>query len=105
MSAVQVGADFSLTAGGASSSLVIGIKCASIAGTVTFQLQTGMLESFANVSGKTVSAANGWNYIKVHHNATGDAALLPLLDLGRIVVTTNGTGAGTIEQLVVLQEQ
>lgn len=105
MSAAQVGSDFSLTCGGATKGLVIGIKCSSIAGMVTFQLQTGIFDTLANVSGKNVVASTGWNYIKIHHNATGDAALLPLLDVGRMVVTTDGSGAGTIDQLVVLQEQ
>lgn len=105
MSAVQVGNTFPLTSSGATNALVIAINCSSIAGTVTFQLQTAIAGSFTNVTGKTATGTNGWAYIKLHHNVSGDAALMPLLDVARIIVTTDGSGAGTINSLYVLQEQ
>jgi hypothetical protein len=104
LSAVQMGNTFSLSAGGASRALLVAIKCSSIAGTVTFQLQNSLGADWVNVSGKTATGTNGWAYIKLHAGVVADAALLPLLDIGRIVVTTDGSGAGTIEELKVLQE-
>jgi hypothetical protein len=105
MSASPVGSSFPLSAGGATKGLVIAINLSGVAGTVTFQLQTGIGSDFSNVTGKTVAGSNGWNYIKLHSGVSGDAALMPLLDVGRLVVTTDGSGAGTINSLYVLQEQ
>lgn len=103
LTASPVGNVFSITAGGASNAMVIAIKLSGVAGTVTFQLQTAIGSDFSNVTGKTATGANGWNYIKLNNAISGDAALMPLLDVGRVVVTTNGSGAGTIDLMYVLQ--
>lgn len=105
MSSVFVGKSFPISAGGATRGLVVGLKLSGVAGTVTFQLQHAVNSDFSNVTGKTAVGANGWVYIKLLANVTADAALMPLLGVGRVVVTTDGSGAGTIEQMVVLQEQ
>lgn len=106
MSAVAIGNTFNLNASGATRALLVAIKCSGIAGTVTAQLQTAVAnnETYSNVSGKTATLSNGWNYIKIHHSVTADAALLPLLGVGRLVLTSDGSGAGTISNIQVFQE-
>jgi hypothetical protein len=106
LSAVAVGSTFNLNASGATRALLIGIKCSGIAGVVSAQLQTSVAngETYSNVSGKTATLSSGWNYIKVHHSVTADAALLPLLGVGRLVLTSDGSGAGTISNIQVFQE-
>lgn len=104
LSAAQVGNSFSISAGGASKALLVAIKCSGTAGTITFQLQHSLGVDWVNVTGKTATGIDGWAYIKLHSDVTADAALMPLLDVGRIVVTTDGSGAGTIQEMKVLQE-
>jgi hypothetical protein len=104
MSAQQVGISFPFTAGGAVNGCLVAMKCSGIAGTVTLQLEHGVAGEYSSVSGKTATLANGWNYIKLHHNVAGDAALMPLLDTGRLTITSNGSGAGTILKFFIFQE-
>jgi hypothetical protein len=101
---LPVGRTFNLNSAGATEALLVAIKVSGLAGTATFKLQHAVLVDFEDVSGKSVAAANGWNYIKLHSGVAADAALMPLLGIGRVVLTTNGSGAGTIENLVVMQQ-
>lgn len=86
--------------------MVIGVYVSGVVGTSTVQLQHSLgFEVWENVTGKVTAAlVNGWNYIKINSLVAGDAALLPLYDVGRLVLTSNGTGAGSISSIVVLQE-
>lgn len=97
--------NFPIYRGGALDGLVIGIFCSGIAGTVSAQLQHAFAKTgWENVTGKSVTLSNGWNYIKLNGRLAGDIALMPLFDRGRIVITSDGSGAGTISYAAYLQE-
>jgi hypothetical protein len=101
---LPVGKQFNLNSAGATEALLVAVKVSGVAGTVTLKLQHAVYSAFEDVAGKNVTVSNGWNYIKLHAGVAADAALMPLLGIGRIVLTTDGSGAGTIDNLVVLQQ-
>lgn len=61
-------------------------------------------EIWENVTGKTAVLVNGWNHIKLNVFIAGDASLMPLFDIMRLIYTSNGTGVATISNIKVLQE-
>lgn len=104
--AAPLTAPTSIYSSGALEGMVIGIFVTGVAGTSTIQLQHSLgLDVWENVTGKvTATLVNGWNYIKIFHNIAADAALLPLYDVARLVLTSNGTGAGQITSIKILQQ-
>lgn len=98
---VPVSAEFGITAGGANRGMVVCIKASSVSGTATAKLQTKVANE-AYTDSKTAVLSNGMNYIKI--NPTDDSSLLPLLNVGRIVLTTAGASGATIELVRILQE-
>lgn len=76
----------------------------TVVGTITAKLQTAIGNDW--VDSKTVAInANGNFYIKLNVEVAGDQTFLPLLNQGRIVITTTNAGdAATIAEIDVLQE-
>lgn len=101
----QVCKPFPITAGG-SLNLVVKIKTASVThvGTQTLKLQTSINGDWVD-SKTAVFTAAGDSYIKLQTTASGDQTFLPLLSLGRIVLSqTNAGDAATISSVTVLQD-
>ena len=88
--------------------ILVGLKCASVtAGAgITAKLQSSIYGD-ANadwMDGNTASiTGNGWVYIRMNVQASGDQAKLPLGDVGQVVVTTGVGSAVTISDVLVLQ--
>ena len=88
--------------------ILVGIKCASVtAGAgITAKLQSSIYgNSSADwIDGNSVSiTGNGWFYIRMNVQASGDQAKLPLADVGQIVLTTGAGSAVTVSDVLVLQ--
>lgn len=94
-----------ITAGG-SLNMVIKIKvsAATVAGSITAKLQTAEGDDWQD--SKTVAlTAPGVFYIKLQTSVTADQPFLPLLNKGRLVVTTTNAGDSvTISEVALLQE-
>lgn len=73
---------------------MISIECSSVTATATLKLQHtwNTADGFVDVAGATVAAANGFVTI----STTG-----PLWPVGRIVVTTNGSGVVDIDAVYI----
>lgn len=96
---------FPITAGGATHFVAkIVASGVTVVGTVTAKLQTAIGDDWQD--SKTVAiSANGIFYIKLNVEVAGDQTFLPLLNKGRIVVTTTNAGdAYTVDSVDVLQE-
>lgn len=88
--------------------ILIGLKCSSVtAGAgITAKLQTSILGGADAdwIDGNSVSiTGNGWFYIRMNIQASGDQSKLPLGDVGQILLTTGAGSAVTVTELVVLQ--
>lgn len=97
--------EFRLSAGGASQGLAVKVKAsaATIVGSITAKLQTALGNDWVDVKSVTVSAAGNF-YIKVMSTVAGDAAIMPLLNKGRVVITTTNAGDSvTVASVEVLQ--
>lgn len=96
-----------LSAGGACQALILAIDAASVSGTVPVRLQQSFgvnssgVDVWEDVSGKSVSVANGRNYIRF--SSSSDAALVPLYAKIRLVSTTGGGASATITKVLMLQ--
>lgn len=102
---LPVSAEFPITAGG---SLNIVAKITAIdvnlVGSITAKLQTAIGADWVDVKSVSVTS-NGIYYIKLNVQVTADQPHLPLLNKGRVVLTsTNAGDAVTITGLNVLQE-
>lgn len=97
---------FAITAPG-SLHLVVKILAEDVAatGTITAKLQTAIDNEWED--SKTVAiSADGSFYIKLLAEASGDQTHLPLLGVGRVVITTtNAADEVTVTGVMVLQEQ
>lgn len=95
-----------ITAGGATTGFVAKVKVSgvTIVGGITAKLQTAIGDDWQD--SKTVSVtATGIFYIKLLPTVAGDQAFLPLLNKGRIVVTTTNAGdTFTVDEVQILQE-
>ena len=99
--------EFPISAKG-SLNLLVGIKCESVTvgGGITAKLQSSILgNSDADwLDGNTVSiTGNGWFYIRMNVQVTGDQAKLPLADVGRLVLTTGAGSAATVSKAYICQ--
>lgn len=99
-----VSKEYPITAGGALN-CVIKIKCSAVtvAAGITAKLQTAIGSDW--VDSKTVAvSATGSFYIKLQTALAGDQTYLPLLNKGRVVLTTGAGDTATIDSIEVLQE-
>ena len=105
LSGQPISKEFRITAGG-SLHLVVAIKASGVtAGAgITATLQT-CVGDYPWVSSKSVSiTADGYYYIKLLAEASGDQTYLPLLGKGRVTLTTLAGAAVTIDSLYLLVE-
>lgn len=96
---------FPITAGG-SRNMVIKIKtsAATVVGTITVKLQTACGSDWVDSKSTTIAAA-GSVYIKLLEALSTDQQYLPLLNQGRVVVTTTNAGDSiTLQSVEILQE-
>lgn len=101
---VVVSKQYPVTAGG-SIHHVVAIDATTVTSTtgITAKLQTAIGSTW--VDSKTVAiTAAGRFYIKLNVEVTADQTYLPLLNSGRIVITTGTGDAVTITGVNVLQE-
>lgn len=97
---------FALTAGGAiRNKIKIVVSGVAITGSITAKFQTSNGGSdWVDTKSVTISG-NGNFYIKHLCEDSGDWTYLPLLDLGRVVITTtNAADAVTVSKVEVLQD-
>lgn len=95
-----------ITAGGATKGIAIKLTVASITqvGTITAKLQTAIGGDWVDAKASTSITATGNVYIKLMDTVAADAAVMPLLGKGRVVVTmTNAGDAISISKVEVLQ--
>lgn len=100
-----VSKEFPITAGG---SRFLVVKCVATGvtqvGTLTLKFQHAIGSDW--VDGKTASiTADGITYFRYNNEVAADQASIPLLNKGRIVITTTNAGdAITISEVSVLQD-
>ena len=95
---------YAITAGGALNQVIrIVASGVAVTGAITAKLQTSIGTDWED--SKTVSiTADGTYYIRLNVQVAGDQAFLPLLNKGRLVVTTtNAADEVTIDSVHVLQ--
>jgi hypothetical protein len=93
--------DFPITAGGATRGFCLKLKVSAVtvAAAITAKLQTAIGDDW--VDSKTVTVtADGSFYIKI----LADNTYMPLLNKGRLVITTGAGDTATIDSVEVLQE-
>lgn len=94
-----------ITAGGATRGFVVKLKVSAVTvGTaITAKLQTAIGADW--VDSKTVAvSATGDFYIKLLPTVSGDQTFLPLLNKGRVVLTTGSGDTATVDSVNILQE-
>jgi hypothetical protein len=94
-----------ITAGGATKGLVVKVKVSSVTAStgITAKLQTAIGDDYED--SKTVDIDDdGSFYIRLLPTVSGDQTYLPLLNKGRVVLTTGSGDTATIESVGVLQE-
>lgn len=102
-----VSREFPISAKG-SLNILVGLKFASVTagGGITAKLQSSILGNAEAdwLDGNTVSVTgNGWFYIRMNVQVTGDQAKLPLADVGRLVLTTGVGSAATVTEAYICQ--
>ena len=93
--------EFGITASGASVGMVIIVKASGVTGTCAAEFQTGVDSYWESVS-SIATLANGYNVLR--YNMPTDAAAMPFLAKGRMMLTTAAASGCTIEGVQVLQE-
>lgn len=99
-----VSREFPISAGGALFNAVkIVAAGVNVAGTITAKLQSAVGPDWVDAKTVTISG-NGNFYIKHNNAVAGDQTYLPLLNRGRIVITTtNPADAVTVGEVSFLQ--
>lgn len=100
-----VSKEFRLGQGGATQALTVKVSFSAVTqvGTLTLKLQTGMQGDWVDVKSQAFTTTAPV-YIKLNNAISGDAALMPLLLLGRVVLTTTNAGDSvTISSIEVVQ--
>lgn len=98
--------EFRIGASGATK-LVVAIKASGVTSAtgITAKLQTAAGTDMGFEDSKTVTiSGNDVYYIKLLAEASGDQTYLPLLSVGRVVVSTGAGDAVTIDKVLVLAE-
>lgn len=99
-----VSKEWPITAGGALNCAIKIVAASVTVGTgITAKLQTAIGSDWVDAKTAAV-AADGNFYIKLQTTVAADQTFLPLLNKGRIVVTTGAGDAVTITSVSVLQE-
>lgn len=98
---VQVSNEFRLTAGGASQALAIVVKLSGFSGTVTAAFETGTGDYWESVS-TGIAMASGYNVIR--YNMPTNAADMPFLAKGRILLSTAAASGCTVDDVQIIQE-
>lgn len=96
---------FRLSAGGATQAVAIKVSFSAVTqvGTLTLKLQTAVGEDWVDVKSQTFTSTVP-AYIKLNNAIAGDAALMPLLSKGRVVLTTTNAGDSvTVTAVEVVQ--
>lgn len=95
---------YPITAGGAIHHVVcIDVTSVTLTTAITAKLQTAIGSVWQD--SKTVSiTANGRYFIKLNVEVSGDQTYLPLLNSGRVVLTTGSGDTATITAVNILQE-
>lgn len=101
---LPISVEFPITAGGALHFvLALDVTAVTVATAITAKLQTAIGSTWQD--SKTVSVtADGRFYIKLNVEVAGDQTFLPLLNKGRLVLTTGAGDTATISAINVLQE-
>ncbi len=102
-----VSKEFSISCGGATVGIVIkiAVSAVTVVGSVTPKLQTAIGNDWIDVKSGAAITVAGNTYIRLMSTIGADAAVMPLLNKGRIVVTTTNAGdTVTISGIEVLQE-
>lgn len=97
--------EFPITAGG-SKNMVIKVKASAVTavGTLTLKLQSALGNDWVDAKTTTISSA-GSVYIRLNIEVAGDQTFLPLLNKGRIVLTTTNAGDSlALTSVEILQE-
>lgn len=100
---LAISREFPITASG-SRNLVVAIKTSAttVAAAITAKLQTAVNGTYQD--SKTVSVTgNGYFFIKLNVEVAGDQTYLPLLNSGKVVITTGAGDAVTIDSVDILQ--
>lgn len=99
-----VSKSYAITAGGSTHHVVaIDTSNVTVGSGITAKLQTAIGDTWED--SKTVSiTGNGRFYIKVNAEVTSDQTYLPLLNQGRIVLTTASGATAKITAINILQE-
>jgi hypothetical protein len=94
--------EFPITAGGASRAFVVKLKvsAATVAAAITVKLQTAIGADWVDSKTGTVLAGAGNTYIKI----LADNTYMPLLNKGRVVLTTGIGDSATVTSVEILQE-
>lgn len=106
VTAMPVTREFTITGGGSLNG-ILKIKYTGVTqvGTITPIFQTANGEDWVTVKSGTAITAAGTQYIRWNIEVAGDQAVLPLLNKGRVVVTTTNAGdAITFSSIEILQE-
>lgn len=95
---------FPITANGAKNLVLkVGVTGVTQVGTMTIKLQSAIGDDWVD-SKTTTFTADGKFYIKLNIEVAGDQTFLPLLNKGRVVVTTTNAGdIFTVASVQVLQ--
>lgn len=99
-----VSKEFPVTAGGAiHMAIKIVASAATVAAGITAKLQTAIGSDWVDSKTVAVTAAGNF-YIKLNVEVAGDQTFLPLLNKGRIVITSGAGDSVTISEVDVLQD-
>lgn len=103
VSNIPVTKEYRISAGGAKDMVLKITASAAVVGAgITAKLQTAIGSDW--VDSKTVAITTaGTYYIKLLAEASGDQTYLPLLNLGRVVLTTGAGSSVTVSKVELLQ--
>lgn len=98
-----VSKEYGITAGGALNHVVkIVLSDVTVSTGITAKLQTAVGDDWEDSKTATVSA-DGSVYIKLQTAAADDQTFLPLLNKGRVVISTGSGDTATVDSVSVLQ--
>lgn len=100
-----VSREISITAGGSRNNKVkLVVSGVTVVGSITAKFQSAIGDDWVDAKTVTVTG-NGNFYISHNIEVTGDQGFLPLLNKGRVVITTTNAGdAVTVANVYFLQE-
>lgn len=98
--------EFPIYSGGALNGILkLKVSGVTQVGTITPKFQTAIGSDWVDVKSGAAITANGIQYIRWNIEVAGDQAVLPLLNAGRVVLTTTNAGdALSVDLCQFLQE-